>query len=212
MDVESIYLSVLGGTLLWFNLQFLLDVSGIAARLGPFINAKSTYAFAGLYLAYLYYVHPHSDNHECFYTAFIVLSAGFYLFHMFYVRRFLVLLHHVATSTVLCYVLRFSAVDTALGNLAVFILTGSLVTEPLILLRRLLKRVGAYSGAIKEGISWCFALSFSTVRLAGWCVQIGRYCLTPDADGFIEVLLAVIFLLSIAFSYRIMKMAFHGSL
>ena len=212
MDVAPIFLSVLGSALLWCNLQFSLDVSGVAARLGPFVNAKSIYTFVGLSLSYSYYRHPNSDIHLHVYTALLVLSAGFYLFHVFYIHRFSVFLHHLATSTVLCYVLHNGAVDTAVGDLSVFILGGSLVTEPLVLLRRFLKRNDVYSGVVKKGVSWTFAFFFSIVRLGGWCVQIGRYVMTPDADLFIEAMLTAILLLSVFFSFRIIKFAFRGLL
>ena len=212
MDGGPIGLALLGSYLLWLNVHFTLDVLGISSRFGPLLNAKSAYTAVGLGLTYAYYVHPEADYHSGVYTALVILSAGFYLYHVWHIHRFSLFLHHVATTTVLCYVLRYGDFDTALGNLAVFLLGGSLITEPLVLLRRFLKRIHMYSGAVKQIVSWTFACSFSTVRLAGWCVQIGKYFLSPDADVIIEALLSVIFVLSIFFSYRILKFAREGSL
>ena len=212
MDVGPIGLGVLGSFVLWWDVHFLLEILGIAKRFGPLVNAKSTYTFVGLALTYAYYVHPEAESHNEVYVTFLALSAGFYLYHVWQTHRFSLLLHHVATTAVICYVLHYGDVDTATGNLAVFLLGGSLVTEPLVLLRRFLRRTHMYSGLPKLIVGWSFALSFSTVRLAGWCVQIVKYCLSPDADVVIEVLLCVIFVLSIVFSCRIMQCAIDGSL
>ena len=201
--------SVSGSYLLWLDLHFIMELVGISARCGWLLNAKSLYTAIALRLSYLYYVWPRSDGSNALadaYTNLLVLSAGFFAYDVSQNRRFSLLLHHLATSAVLCYVLQGYSSDAAKGDLAVFILCGSVITEPIILLRRCLKRLNRYSSNVKRGLGWFFAVSFSVVR-ALWCMRIADYTLRPDRDLFITAVLVVIAVLNIYFSVRILCMA-----
>ena len=206
MDPGLAALSASGSLLLWTNLHYLLRLLGVSADYGWLLNTKFVYTFVVLRLAYLYHAGPHSESHAEVYTNLLVLSAGFNLYHMTQVVRRSVLLHHVSTATVLCYILCTGGVDTPVGDLAAFILGGSVVTEPLIFLRRALKRVGVYSGGVKRGVGWILAVSFSVVRVA-WVIRIVVYFLSPGVDLFIAGILVVIVVLSVYFSCRMLNMA-----
>ena len=207
MELGLVALSVFGSLLLWTNLYLLLRLFRVSDLCGWLLNAKSVYSVVVLRQVYLYYAQPHSDTHTDVYTDLLVLSAGFNLYHTSVVVRRSVLLHHIATSTVLSYILCFAGgVDTQVGDLTVFILGGSVVTEPVIYLRRALRRVQLYSGGVKQGVGWILAVAFSTVRVA-WCVRILKYFLSPGVDLFIAGILIVIFALSVYFSIRLLSMA-----
>ena len=206
LEPGVVSLSVLGSFFIWTNLHLLLRLLGVASRWGWLLNSKSAYTAVVLCHAYLYYTRPLSESHADVYTDLLVWSAGFHLYHTTQIDLRSVILHHISTSTVLSYILCTGGVDTPVGDLTVFILGGSVLTEPIIYLRRALRRMRIYSGNVQKGVGWIFAVSFSVVRTA-WCVRIVNYFFSPGLDLFIAGILIVIFVLSAYFSCRLMKMA-----
>ena len=211
MDVN---LAVLGSLLLWINVQFFLDVSGAIRRFGQFVSVKTVHTFVVLGLLGLQYTVNVLPNAADFYFFLLTLSAGFFLFHILklYENRAgpLLYVHHMTTVTVLAYALNYRSVDTALDQLT-FFLGSSLIMEPLLVFKRVLKFLDIYSDALKYFVNWTYASSFAIIRL-GWGIKIAKDILYTDVDMIAEPLLIVVFIMNIAFICRIIKLAYNDSM
>lgn len=212
LEPATVALSLLGSLCLWTILHFVFRVLHSYGGCGWLLNTKAAHtAFVLIQVLIFYYYCTRSEisnglSHT--YTDLLVVSAGFNVYHMSQeLNRPAIILHHFCTVTLLSYVLcNGSTADWTVGNLAVFILAGSVLTEPLIYFRRALKRIGVSSTDVRESIGWIFFAAFSVVRIT-WIVKTVRYFLSPEADYFIVAFLAVIMVLSVYFCCCLFHMA-----
>ena len=77
--------------------------------------------------------------------------------------------------------------------------------------KRVLKFFNLYSDALKYFVNWAYASSFGIIRL-GWGIKIAKDVLYTDVDMIAEPLLIVVFIMNIAFSWRIIKLAYNDSM
>ena len=211
MDFGHVNLAVVGSLLLWINVQFLLDVSGVTPRFGQFVSVKTVHTFVVLGLLGIQYMVNIVPNVSEFYSFLIILSAGFFLYHFLKLYEsgtgLLLYLHHITTVTILIYVLRYR--NTALDRLTI-LLGSSLIMEPLLVFKRDCKVFDLYSDVLKCIVNWTYASSFSMIRL-GWGVMVANDLLCTDVDMIVKALLIVIFIMNIVFSCRILiKLAYDG--
>ena len=189
-------------------MYWLLYVLNTIRHFGTFLNVKTVYTSLSLGLVYVFF-----DNtyHADVFTALLALSVGFYLFHLTQIRRVIILRHHIATISVLSYLLRYGDGEE-LANVTVGIVGGSLITEPLEMFKEFLKDNGMYSGTLRQVVRWTFACSFGGIRLLGFGFYIVKYFFSPGMDVIIQTFVAVLFYTSAVFSLRIFEIAYKDLL
>ena len=211
MDVGHAALAVFGSLVLWINVHFLLDVTGTSSRCGRFLTVNSLHTFFMLWLLCMTHVQSDADHRAEYFTYLLILSSGFYLYHLWRIYRKgaspLLYVHHILTAAILIYVLCYRNPDTTLNDLIIF-MGSSLITDPLLVLKRLLKYFDVYSDVLGCVLNWTYACLFSIIRL-GWGVKI--YFLT-DVDVIFEALMVFLFILGLVFSCRIVKFTYDGLL
>ena len=215
MDVGPASLAVFGSVVLWINVHFVLDVTGATSRYGRFLTVNSLHTCFVLGLLCLINLQPIADHRAEYNTSLLVLSAGFYLYHLWRIPVYgneaglLLYMHHITTVTILVYGLHYKNLETALDDSTVF-LGSSLITELLLVVKRLLKFFDMYSDVLKYVLNWTYACSFTIIRLS-WGIKICKYILS-DGDVIFEALFVLLFILGLVFSYRIVKFTYDGLL
>ena len=214
MDVERVALAVSGSLVLWINVHFVLDVTGATSRYGRFLTVNSVHAFFMLGLLCVNHVQSDADHRAEYFTYLLVLSSGFYLYHLWRIYRKgagpLLYVHHILTATILIYVLRYMSSDEYLSDLILFI-GSSLITEPVLVFKRLLKYFDLYSDVLGCVLNWTYACLFSMIRLS-WGVKIYKDYFFTDVDVIFEALMVFLFILGLVFSCRIVKFTYDGLL